>query len=132
MLFERAEQECLSDEEVRFRRRERDKARRANEDLRFQAELAAAIRTQFPGCPAGRAEAIARHAAVRGSGRIGRSEAGQALDPDAVRQAVAASVRHIDTDYDELLMSGVEREDARSRVWDRVEDVLTGWRTTTR
>jgi hypothetical protein len=130
--IERAEQECLSDEEVRFRRRERDKARRANEDLQFQAELAAAIRTQFPGCPAGRAEAIARHAAVRGSGRIGRSEAGQALDPDAVRLAVAASVRHVDTDYDELLMSGVDREDARSRVWNRVEDVLNGWRRDSR
>jgi hypothetical protein len=130
--IERAEQECLSDEEVRFRRRERDKARRANEDLQFQAELAAAIRTQFPGCPAGRAEAIARHAAVPGSGRIGRSEAGQTLDPDAVRLAVAASVRHVDTDYDELLMSGVDREDARSRVWNRVEDVLNGWRRDSR
>jgi hypothetical protein len=130
--IERAEQECLSDEEVRFRRRERDKARRANEDLQFQTELAAAIRTQFPGCPAGRAEAIAHHAATRRSGRIGRSAAGRALDPDAVRLAVAASVRHVDTDYDDLLMSGVDRESARHQVHERVEDVLTGWRATTR
>ncbi|OOD74803.1 hypothetical protein BWP15_21405, partial [Mycobacterium tuberculosis] len=67
-------------------------------------------------CPAGRAEAIARHAATRGSGRIGRSAAGRALDPEAVRLAVAASVRHIDTSFDELLMSGVDRETARHRV----------------
>jgi hypothetical protein len=125
---ERAEQECLSDAEARARRREREAARRADQDVRFGAELTAAIREQFPGCPAGRAGAIARHAATRRSGRIGRSAAGRALDPDAVRLAVAASVRHADTDYDELLMSGVGRESARDRVRERVDEVLTGWR----
>jgi hypothetical protein len=44
--------------------------------------------------------------------------------------AVVASVRHVDTDYDELLMLGVDRETARSRVWDRVDDVVNGWRAT--
>ena len=126
--IERAEQECLSDADVRIRRRERDEARRADEDERFLTKLAAAIRGQFPRCSAVRAGAIARHAAMRGSGRIGRSAAGRALDPDAVRLAVAASVRHLDTEYDELLMSGVDRETARRRVRDRVEQVLSGWR----
>jgi hypothetical protein len=126
--IERAEKECLSDAEVRARRRERDEARRADDDMRFQAELAAAIGAQFPGCPAGRVEAIARHAATRGSGRIGRSAAGRALDPKAVRLAVAASVRHIDSDYDALLMSGVDRETARRQVHERVEDLLRNWR----
>jgi hypothetical protein len=129
--IEQAEQECLSDEEVRARRRERDAARRASEDIRFQAEFAAAIRAAFPGCPVSRAEAIARHAATRGSGRIGRSAAGRALDPDAVRLAVAASIRHVDTDYDELLMSGVDREEARHQVHERVEEVLSDWRSST-
>jgi hypothetical protein len=126
--IERAEQECLSDAEVRARRRERDQVRRADEDVRFRERLAAAIRELYPGCPASRAEAIARHAATRGSGRVGRSAAGQALDPDAIRLAVAASVRHTDTNYDELLMSGVDRETARDRVRDRVEDILSAWR----
>jgi hypothetical protein len=130
--IERAEIGCLSDAEVRARRRERDQARRADVDVRLAAELAAAIHALFPGCPVDRAEAIARHAATRGSGRIGRSAAGRALDPDAVSLAVAASVRHVDTDYDELLMSGVERETARQQVRGRVEDVLSGWRATTR
>jgi hypothetical protein len=103
---------------------------RANEDVRFQSEFAAAIREHFPRCPAERAEAIARHAATRGSGRVGRSAGGRALDPDAVYLAVVASVRHVDTDYDELLMLGVDRETARSRVWDRVDDVVNGWRAT--
>jgi hypothetical protein len=126
--IERAEQECLSDAEARARRRERDEARRADEDMRFQAEFAAAIRKLFPRCPPSRADAMARHAALRGSGRIGRSAAGRALDPDAVRLAVVASVRHVDTDYDEMLMSGVDRETARRKVDKRVDDVLHAWR----
>jgi hypothetical protein len=71
---------------------------------------------------------MARHAATRGSGRIGRSSSGRALHPDAVHLAVAASVRHVETDYDELLMSGVDRETARRQVRQRVDDVLRAWR----
>jgi hypothetical protein len=130
--IECAEQECLSDVEVRARRRQRDALRRADKDVRWQADLAAAIHARFPGCPAGRAEAIAQHAAMRGSGRIGRSAAVRALDPDAIELAVAASVRHVDTGYDRLLMSGVDRQAARRQVRERVEDVLNSWRTSTR
>lgn len=126
--IEQAAQECLSDAEVRARRRDRDRIRRADEDVRFQGEFAVAIREQFPGCPPERAETIARHAAARGSRRVGRSAAARKFDPGAVRLAVAASVRHIDTDYDDLLMSGVDRDSARAQVYDRVEDVLNAWR----
>jgi hypothetical protein len=126
--IEQAARECLSDAEVRARRREREQGRRAEQDVRFQAEFAEAIREQFPGCPVDRAEAIALHAAARGSGRVGRSAAGRELDADAVRLAVVASVRHIDTNYDELLMSGVDRESARAQVLQRVEDVVNAWR----
>jgi hypothetical protein len=126
--IDRAEEQCLSDAEVRARQRERDKVRRELDDVRFQAEFATAIRNLFPGCPPARAEAIARHAVTRGSGRVGRSLAGRALELDAVRLAVAASVRHVDTVYDELLMSGVDRDTARDRVGQRVEDVLSAWR----
>ena len=126
--IEQAARECLSDADLRARRRERDHGRRAQEDERFRGEFAAAIREQFPGCPADRAEAIALHAAVRGSGRVGRSAAGRALDADAVRLAVVASVRHVDTDYDDLLMEGVDRESAREQVQRRVEDVVNAWR----
>jgi hypothetical protein len=130
--IELAESECLADAEARARRRERDQARRADEDVEFAAELAAAIRALFPGCPVSRAEAIARHAATRSSGRIGRSAAGRALDPDAIRLAVAASVRHVDTGYDRLLMSGIDRQAARRQVRKQVEDVLNSWRASTR
>ena len=126
--IELAAQECLSDADVRARRREREQSRRANQDVHFRGEFAAAIGEQFPGCPVDRAEAIALHAAARGSGRVGRSAAGRALDRDAVRLAVVASVRHVDTDYDALLMSGVDRESARAQVHQRVEDVVNAWR----
>ena len=130
--IELAESECLADAEARARRRERDQARRADEDVGLAAEFAAAIRALFPGCPVSRAEAIARHAATRSSGRIGRSAAGRALDPDAIGLAVAASVRHVDTGYDRLLMSGIDRQAARRQVRECVEDVLNSWRASTR
>jgi hypothetical protein len=48
--------------------------------------------------------------------------------PTPVYLAVVASVRHVDTDYTELLMSGVDRATARRQVRQRVEHVLGAWR----
>lgn len=39
----------------------------------------------------------------------------------------AAKVRHAETNYDELLLSMVERSDARAMVHDAVEEVLEQW-----
>jgi hypothetical protein len=128
--LERAERECLADTEARARRRERDAVRRAEEDRELQARMAAEIAREFPGCPGPRAQAIARHAAARRSGRVGRSAAGRALDPRALGLAVIASVRHEDTRYDELLMAGLERSQARERVSNEVDRLLDAWRTT--
>jgi hypothetical protein len=125
--LEDAEVQCLADEDARARRRQRDRDRRADQDLEFQARLAEAIGRMFPGCPAERAEAIARHAGTRGSGRVGRSAAGRALDEEAIRLAVVASVRHEDTGYDELLMAGVPRADARGQVQPNIDRTLAAW-----
>jgi hypothetical protein len=125
--LEQAEARCLADEEARRRRRERDRARRTEQDLVFQSRLAEEIVRLLPGCPAGRAEAIARHAGARGSGRVGRSAAGRALDEQAIRLAVVASVRHQDTGYDELLMAGVPRVQARDTVQGDIDRVLAAW-----
>lgn len=124
---DQAEEECLADSELRERRRERAAERRLVTDETFVGELAVAIRSQYPSCPADRAERIARHAGARSSGRIGRSAAGRAFDPDAVRLAVVASVRHEDTGYEDLLMAGVPRTQARDRVWADIDDVLAAW-----
>jgi hypothetical protein len=122
-----AEEQCLADEEARLRRRERDRERRAGEDVEFQSHLAQEIRRLFPGCPVTRAAAIAQHAGLRGSGRVGRSAAGRALDEQAITLAVVASVRHQDTRYDALLMSGVPRAAAREQVRPAIDRVLATW-----
>lgn len=114
--IEQAEQECLADVEVRERRRQRDLVRREAEDEDLVERFAAAIRQQFPGCPELRAARIARHTVTRSSGRVGRSAAGRSLDPEAVRLAVVASVRHVDTPYENLLMGGFSRQEARDEV----------------
>lgn len=128
VALEQAEAECLADAEARAKRRERQRLRRAEHDLAFQAEMAAEVLRLFPGCPRARAEEIVRHAGARGSGRVGRSAAGRALDPGAIELAVAASVRHRDTGYDQLLMSGRDRGEARLLVRDEVQQLLDSWR----
>jgi hypothetical protein len=126
--LEQAEADCLADEEARVRRREREAVRRGEQDLDLQSQMANEIRRLFPGCPPERAHQIARHAAARGSGRIGRTAAGRALDPRAIELAIVASIRHHDTPYDELLMSGLDRETARQEVRDHVSRTLDAWR----
>ena len=75
--------------------------------MEYQAAMAVEIARLFPGCPPERAQEVAAHAGQRGSGRVGRTAAARALDENAITLAVVASVRHLDTDYDRLLMSGV-------------------------
>jgi hypothetical protein len=125
--LEQAEQQCLADEDARMRRRERDRERRADSDVKLQGHLVTEIGRLFPGCPAERAEAIAAHTSLRGSGRVGRSAAGRSLDEKAITLAVVASVRHEDTDYDSLLMSGVPRAVAREQIKDTIDRVLRAW-----
>jgi hypothetical protein len=125
--LDEAQEECFSDEEVRARRREREAERRQEEDQELVQEMAGKIRAFFPGCPPSEALAIARHTAVRGSGRVGRSASGRALDEGALRLAVIASIRHKHTHYDELLMRGLDRSEARWAVQDRIEEVLSSW-----
>jgi hypothetical protein len=125
--LDKAQEECLSDEDGRARRRVREAARREEEDHELVREMAGKIRAFFPGCPPSEALAIARHTAERGSGRVGRSASGRALDEAALRLAVTASIRHKHTDYDKLLMQGMERSEARWAVRDKIEEVLSNW-----
>jgi len=41
--------------------------------------------------------------------------------------AVVASVRHQDTDYDDLLMSGVPRAEARDQIRPAIDRLLAAW-----
>ena len=125
--LEQAEEECLADEELRARRRERDAERRELEDASLVERMTERILELYPGCPAKEARAIAEHTAVRGSGRVGRTEAGRALEDEPLRLAVIAAVRHTRTGYDELVMKGVEWLDARRLVREQIEEALEVW-----
>ena len=122
-----AEQECLADEEVRARRREREAERRAELDRQYVEQFAERVRELYPGCPPGREVAIAEHACLKYSGRVGRSAAAKSLEEEAVRLAVQAHVRHTETNYDELLAAGHERWEARAEVASAVVHVLAVW-----
>ncbi len=126
--IEQAEAECLEDADRRDRQRERRASRENALDRQFVNAFAAGIRDNFPGCPSANAQRIAEHACRKHSGRIGRSAAAKRFDPDAIHLAVAAAVRHEFTNYDELLLAGHERQDARAMIRVEVEDVLDAWR----
>ena len=126
--LETAEHQCTEDADERAAARERGAERRREEDRVLVARMAQQIGTLFPGCPPPEAAEIARHTARRGSGRVGRTEAGRKLDEQALTLAVVAAVRHNHTDYDKLLAEGLERAAARQRVADRVDEILSVWR----
>jgi hypothetical protein len=126
--LERAEQECAQDADEREAARERGAERRREEDRILVARMEQQIGTLFPGCPRSEVAAIARYTAQRGSGRVGRTEAGRKLDEQALTLAAIAAIRHNHTDYDELLAQGLDRASARRRVTEQVEEILVAWR----
>ena len=125
--IEEAERLCLSDADRRAARRAEGALQRAREDVDLQHKMAEALVALFPGCPAREAEQIAAHTARRNSGRVGRSAAGRDLQPEALRLAVVAHIRHEHTDYDRLLMDGCDRAEARAAVADAINVVLDRW-----
>jgi hypothetical protein len=90
--------------------------------------MAEAILKLFPGCPPGEARVIAAHTALRGSGRVGRTSAGRCLETEALTAAVIAAIRHRHRLYDELLMRGDSRTDARDSIREAVDRVIERWR----
>jgi hypothetical protein len=112
---------------IAARQREIAAMQRKADDRKLVEKMAERIRQLFPGVLAKEAITIASHTAVRGSGRVGRTAAGRALDENALKMAVIAAIRHNYTNYDELLASGLERSEARARVRDRVDETLETW-----
>jgi hypothetical protein len=125
--IELAEQECAADAGAREARCAQAALRREELDANYIARFATRVRELFPHCPNERESVIAKHACRKYSGRVGRSAAAKDLDENAVRLAVAAHVRHVETGYDELLVSGLDRHVARRRVQDEVSRVLSDW-----
>lgn len=129
--IDQAEAECLADEDRRARQRERTAERREVEDRDYEASVAAELRELFPGCPAKEAARLAAWTCRKHSGRVGRSAAAKEFDPQAIRLAVIAHIRHEHTPYDELLMKFGDRQLARAEVRQKIEAVLGRWESGT-
>ena len=126
--IEQAEAECLADAPLREARRLREAERREKIDTVYVKEYAAKLRQAFPCMPSGVEIKIAGHACLKYSGRIGRTEMAKEFHPDALTLSVIAHIRHVKTNYDELLMRGHERWHAREKVRDTIDDILEKWR----
>ncbi len=126
--LERAQEECLSDEAKRQLAREKASLARERADNQYVAQFTDSIRSRYPGCPPTEAEAIAKHACEKYSGRVGRSAAAKSFDAMAIDLAVKAHVRHAHTKYDQLMSRGWDRTEARSAVLGRVTEILARWR----
>jgi hypothetical protein len=68
----------------------------------------------FPKIPKATIPQILKHSLKKHSGRVGRS--GSKTLEDRVKLAVRAHIRHVHTNYDQLLKQGVPRLDARGKV----------------
>ena len=126
--LERAQEECLSDEGKRRIAREKASLARERTDNQYVAQFVDCIRSRYPDCPPDEAEAIAKHACEKHSGRVGRSSAAKSFDATAIDLAVKAHVRHAHSEYDRLLSRGWERTEARSAVFGRVTEIIERWR----
>jgi hypothetical protein len=126
--LDEAEAECLADADARARRADRQRDQQAELDRHYVEEFARQVRELFPGCPSKREVQIAEHACRKYSGRIGRSAAAKSFDETAVLLAVAAHVRHRETNYDELLAKEWDRLEARAQVRHHVDEVLQSWK----
>jgi hypothetical protein len=125
--IDKAQEECLADEELREARRKRDASKRQEVDREFVKAFADNIRKRYPRCPSGEETRIAEHACRKYSGRVGRTAAAKAFDPEPLELAVRAHLRHAYTNYDELLGLGYERWEARQSVSGDVERILDSW-----
>lgn len=126
--IDKAEVSCGEDAAERAAARAKGAERREKEDRLLVEQMTKQIAMLFPGCPPAEVQEIARHTAQRNSGRVGRSAAGRKLEEKALTLAVRAAVRHRHTNYDDLLAEGVDRVDARERVFPKVEAVIGAWR----
>ena len=127
--LERATEECHADATDRLADREKASLRRVEQDRDLAVRMTESILALYPGCPPAEAQAIAVHTSRRGSGRVGRSAAGRALEAEALSAAVVAAIRHRYTRYDQLLMHGYSRRDAREAVYGAINHLLDRWRS---
>ena len=125
--LDRAEAECLSDQEAREARRFREVEKRATLDRDYVVQFTQRLQELYPSCPLEVPGRMAQHAYLKYSGRVGRSAAAKQFDLEAIRLAVRAYIRHNHSRYDELIAQGWDRRDARAAVPGEIDRVLSEW-----
>ncbi|KAJ5088479.1 hypothetical protein N7456_012095 [Penicillium angulare] len=80
---------------------------------------------EFPLMPRDSLEVILDHAFLKGSGRVGRTS--MTTDKRKASLAVEAHIRHMHTPYESLLDDGVDRSDAREKVWPIIKAIKKTW-----
>jgi hypothetical protein len=125
--LESAEVACLEDAAARAARAHRRSEQALAADQSYVERFAEAVRRRYPGCPAGRERDIAEHACRKYSARIGRTAAAKSLDDGAIDLAVRAHIRHAETPYDQLLVGGAERGEARKSIARLMDEIVDRW-----
>lgn len=122
-----AREESAADAAVREAKNKKAAAKREIEDKQYLVAFTAELKRLFPGCPAEEAAEIAQHACEKYSGRVGRSAGAKELDPEKIRLAVVAHIRHAHTGYDRFFGINVSKHEARRMVQAKIERVRAKW-----
>ncbi|KAI1455439.1 hypothetical protein F4805DRAFT_476777 [Annulohypoxylon moriforme] len=94
-------------------------------DDKMNADFSKSVLSQFPKIPEAEIPQVVGQAMQKHSGRVGRTGT---LDlAEKASLAVRAYIRHNYTDYDDLLKSGVSREDARAQIYEKVDMMVLEW-----
>lgn len=126
--IEAARIQCAADAQKREAKNAKAAVKREVEDVAYRAAFLAELMRLFPGCPQAEASELAAHACEKHSGRVGRSAAArELLDPDKIRLAVIAHIRHVHTGYDQFFDINVAKRDARRMVQAKIQRVLASW-----
>ena len=123
----RARAECDSDAAAREASRARAAVRREADEREYVALFTTAVRRLYPGCPLSEAREVALHACEKHSGRVGRTADAKQLDPEKVRLAVIAHVRHLHTAYDQIISDTRDKRASRATIRGDVTAVLRQW-----
>lgn len=127
LAIDAAEMECNNDASTRAVSRAKSEVKRQEDDYDFTTEFTLQIKKYFPRCPHKEIIAIAQHATVRSSGRVGRTAAAKNFDEEMIRLAVIAYIRHQHTDYDRLLLNRTAKQIARKLIQAPLQRKLQSW-----
>lgn len=105
------------------KRQRRERQQRRHRQQFHQYEVEYFIRQEYSGCP--------EFAVVRFASQICTEPKNwrNALIADAVDHTIQNTLRHELTEYDQLLLIGVRRKEARRRVQPKIDAMIASWKS---